>query len=177
MEDLRKALEVIRGAIQNEIAGQRFYQDAASYCIDPWAKEAFVTLAREEEKHTALLLGEHESLATEGRWLPPRAALEVGQEADIAQITFSGDEPGPALFPASSSPGQAIERGADDLSALAFGLQIEKRSITLYQRQADAATDPAGREAFLFLVEEERRHYEQLKARWESLAGRPWSNH
>lgn len=176
MEDLLEALDVIRGAIQNEIAGQRFYQDAAFYCIDPWAKETFATLAREEEKHATLLLGEHESLATGGRWLPPRAALEAGQEADIAQITFSGDEPRAAIFPTGWSPGQAIERGADDLSALAFGLQIEKRAIALYQRQADATTDPAGQEAFLFLVEEEQRHYEQLKARWESLAGKPWTD-
>lgn len=176
MEDLGEALAVIRAAIQNEIAGQRFYQDAAHYCIDPWAKEAFARLAQDEEKHAALLLGEHQSLTTEGRWLPPRAALELGAEADISQITFSADEPGAALFPAGWSARQAIDRGADDLSALAFGLQIEERSITLYQQQADAAAAPAGREAFLFLAAEEQRHREELQSRWESLAGKPWPN-
>lgn len=175
MEDLQKALAVIQGAIENEIAGQRFYQDAAHYCIDPWAKEAFATLAREEEKHVLLLLGEHRSLDEQGRWLPPRAAMELGASTDISQITFSGDEPGPALFPPGSSPQQAIDRTADDLSALAFGLQLEARSMALYQQEAAAAEEPAAREAFRFLVEEEQRHYEQLQARWESLAGRPWS--
>jgi rubrerythrin len=176
MEDLGEALAAIRGAIQNEIAGQRFYQDAAHFCIDPWAKEAFATLAQEEEKHVTLLLGEHQSLTTEGRWLPPRAALELGAEADISQISFSADEPEAALFPAGRSARQAIDRGADDLSALAFGLQIEERSISLYQRQADEIADPAGREALLFLVTEERRHREQLQSRWESLAGETWPN-
>jgi rubrerythrin len=177
MEDHREALSVIRGAIQNEIAGQRFYQDAAHYCIDPWAKEAFATLAREEEEHTTLLLGEYESLDTQGRWLAPRAALELGRGADITQITFSGKEPDPALFPDGPSPRQAIDRRADDVSALAYGLQIEERSIALYQRQADAAEDPAARDAFLFLVSEEQRHREQLRTHWENLAGKPWPNH
>jgi len=176
MEDLGAVLDVIRGAIQNEIAGQRFYQDAAHYCIDPWAKEAFAILAQEEEKHTTLLLGEHQSLTTEGRWLPPRAALELGAGADISQITFSADEPGAALFPTGGSARQAIDRGADDLSALAFGLELEERAIALYQQQADAAADPAGREAFLFLVAEEQHHREQLQSQWESLAGKPWHN-
>jgi len=174
MDDLQEALAVVRGAIQNEIAGQRFYHDAAYYCVDPWAKETFATLAREEEKHAFLLLGEYESLTTQGRWLPPGAALELGASADISQITFSSNEPGVALFPAGWSPEQAIDRGADDLSALAFGLQIEERSIAVYQREADDAADSAAREAFLFLVEEERRHYGQLQSRWEGLAGRSW---
>jgi rubrerythrin len=174
MEDPVKALAVIRGAIQNEIAGQRFYNDAAYHCIDPWAKETFSTLAREEEKHTLLLLGEHQSLTSQGRWLSPQAALELGASVDITGITFSGDEPGVAILPAGRSAGEAIDRRADDLEALAFGLQIEKRSIAVYQQEADAAVDSAAREAYRFLVEEERRHYRQLKVRWESLAGRPW---
>jgi rubrerythrin len=176
MEDLEGALTIIRGAIQNEIAGQRFYQDAAQYCIDPWAKEAFARLAQEEEKHVTLLLGEHHSLTTQGRWLPPRAALELGAKVDVSQIPFSTGEAVAALFPDGGSARQAIDRGADDLSALAFGLQIEERSIALYQQQADAAVDSSSRETFLSLVDEERRHREQLQARWESLAGRPWPN-
>lgn len=174
MEDVQQALAVIQGAIQNEIAGQRFYNDAAAHCIDPWAKEAFATLAREEEKHTLLLLGEYQSLTLQGHWLPSRAAIDLGASVDVAQMSFSSDESAPALFPGGWSARQAIDRTSDDLSALAFGLDIESRSITLYQREAEAAAEPAAREAFSFLVEEERRHYRQLRARWESLAGTRW---
>ena len=52
MTDKEGALAVIGTAIQNEVAGQRFYNDAAFFCIDPWAKEIFATLASEEEGHT-----------------------------------------------------------------------------------------------------------------------------
>lgn len=174
MGDLEEALSVIERAIQNEIAGQRFYQDAAYYCIDPWAKEAFSTLAREEEEHATLLLGEYQSLTSQGRWLSPEAALELGARTDIGRLTFSGNEPGAALFPAGWSPEHAVDRRTDDLSVLAFGIQIEEQSLALYQQQADGIPDPAAREAYQFLVEEERRHHRQLQARWESLAGRPW---
>ncbi len=174
MEDLQEALTVIQEAIQNEIAGQRFYNDAAYHSVDPWAKEEFATLAREEEDHAFLLLGEYQSLTTQARWLPPQAAQELGASTDITQMTFPSSEPSVALFPAEWSPREAIDRRADDLSALAFGLQLEEKSLALYLQQAEVTTDPAAREAYRFLVEEERRHRRQLRARWESLAGRSW---
>ena len=66
---MEHALAVLQRAIQNEVAGQRFYNDAAYHCIDPWAKDLFSTLALEEENHTRLLLVEYEALETRGRWL------------------------------------------------------------------------------------------------------------
>lgn len=174
MEDRRGALVAIQRAIQNEIAGQRFYDDAAFHCIDPWAKEAFSRLAREEEQHVVLLLGEYQSLSTQGRWLSSQAALQLGTTVDITQMTFSIEGPQAELFPQEWSAEKAIDRRADDLSALALGLEIEARSIALYRREADTAPDPAAREAYSFLVEEERRHYKQLRAGWENLAGISW---
>ena len=174
MEDVQGVLAVIQGAVQNEIAGQRFYNDAAYHCIDPWAKEVFATLAGEEEKHALLLLGEYQSLRSEGRWLPPGTAQDLGGSVDVTQISFSSEKPGVELFPDGWSARQAIDRTSDDLAALAYGLAIERRSIILYQREADAATDPNAREAFSFLVDEERRHYRDLRSRWESIAGRSW---
>ncbi len=73
------ALAVMRRAIQNEIAGQRFYNDAAYHCIDPWAKELFASLAQEEENHTRLLLVEYEAVETHGRWIDPNKAMSDGR--------------------------------------------------------------------------------------------------
>jgi rubrerythrin len=174
VEHYESALVAVQRAIQNEIAGQRFYDDAAFHCIDPWAKEVFDRLAREEEAHVLLLLGEYESLVTLGRWLPPEAALELGTTIDITQMAFSSGSSNAELFPSDWSAKQAIDRRVDDLSALALGLELEERAIALYQRKAEAVEEPAAREAYSFLVEEERRHYRQLRAGWESLAGRSW---
>ena len=49
---------------------------------------------------------------------------------------------------------------------------MEARAIAQYGQAAEMSQDPAAREAYRFLVEEERRHYHQLKTHWEKLAGR-----
>jgi rubrerythrin len=174
MQDIENALTVIRLAIHNEISGQRFYNDASFYCIDPWAKDVFASLAQEEETHTHLLLAEYEALQTHGRWLDADAALASGAEIDITRFTFPDDESADELFPPQWSAGETIDRRADDLAALAFGIQMEQQAIALYGEQADRNTDPAARKAYRFLVQEETRHYRQLKGQWEKIAGMPF---
>jgi rubrerythrin len=172
MPDLDSTLAVIGTAIQNEVAGQRFYNDAAFYCIDPWAKEVFSTLAAEEEAHTRLLLAEYESVAAHGLWLDRNVAEARGANVDITRFTFPDGKPAKDLFPPEWSADREIDRRSDDLDALAFGIELERQAIDLYGQAAGEAEDPAARVAYRFLVEEETRHYEELKAQWEKQAGR-----
>jgi rubrerythrin len=174
-QDIEGALAVVRRAIHDEIAGQRFYQDAAYHSVDPWAKEIFATLAQEEEDHSRLLLLEYEALTTQGRWIDLDTARTSDAEVDITRLTFSDDEPFPALFPAQWSVEGIVDRRTDDLGALAFGIKMERRAIDLYSQAASACAGPAAREAFEFLVQEEVRHYQELKTHWEKLAGRPFN--
>jgi rubrerythrin len=174
MEDIQGALAVIRQAIHNEVTGRRFYDDAAFYCVDPWAKETFAQLATEEERHIHLLLVEYESLETRGRWIEAGAALERAPAIDITHISFAQDQAGPVLFPSQAAPGEAVDRRADDLAALALGIDMELAAIDLYKREKETASQAAAREAYAFLVEEEQRHYEELKRQWERLAGKPY---
>jgi rubrerythrin len=171
MQNLHSALAVIRRAIHNEIAGQRFYSEAAYYCIDPWAKGVFADLTQEEEAHTRLLLLEYEALTTQGRWIDPEIAMANGSDVHVTKFTFPDDEPAEELFPPQWSADQALDRRADDLAALAFGIRMEEIAIELYSQSARAIDDPIGQEAYEFLVEEERRHYHQLRTNWERLAG------
>jgi len=175
MPALESTLAVIRRAIRNEIAGQRFYNDASFYCIDPWAKDIFSNLAREEETHTQLLLVEYEALETRGQWVDPDKALASASEVDITKLTFSDDEPAEELFPPQWSMGDAVDRRADDLAALAFGIRMEQEAIDLYDRERASIQDPAAQKAYRFLVEEEIRHFHQMKEQWERLSGRPFS--
>jgi rubrerythrin len=170
-QDIAQALVVLRRAIHNEITGQRFYSDAAFACIDPWAKEVFATLAREEQVHTRLLLLEHEALTTQGRWLDLEMARTSNAEVDIARFDFPDDEQVEELFPLHASVEQIVDRRVDDLDALAVGIKMEKAAIDLYSRAATATGDPVARETYGFLVEEETRHYHQLRSQWEDLAG------
>lgn len=174
MQDIEHALAVIQHAIHNEIAGQRFYNDAAFYCIDPWAKDVFATLAQEEERHTQLLLAEYKALETQGTWVDSDVALASGAQLDITEFTFPDAGPATELFPPQRSASQAVDRRADDLAALAFGVQMEKKAIALYEEEAGKNPDPSAKEAYQFLIEDETRHYRQLREQWERLAGMPF---
>jgi rubrerythrin len=174
MRNIQAALAVIRQAIHNEVTGRRFYDDAAFYCVDPWAKETFARLAAEEEQHLHLLLVEYESLEGLGRWIDLGAALDRDPGIDITHISFAQDQAGPVLFPSQATPGEVFDRRADDLAALALGIDMEVAAINLYGQQRQASSQPAAREAYEFLFAEEQRHYEQLKGQWERLAGRPY---
>lgn len=170
------ALAVLRRAIQNEIAGQRFYTDAAYHCIDPWAKELFATLALEEEDHTRLLLVEYEVYQTQGRWIDPEKAMADGADIDITKYTVpeDADMSGKELFPVDWSAEVAVDRRADDLQALAFGIEMELVALDLYGQESAATQDPFARDAYRFLIDEETRHYHDLRRRWEKLAGVPF---
>lgn len=172
--EVEAALAVVQHALHNEIVGQRFYNDAAFYCVDPWAKEVFANLAREEESHTQLLLVEYQSLETHGRWVDPEVALQKGADIDITSVTFADNEPVEELFPPQWSVTEAVDRRADDLTALAFGIQMELRAIALYAHEAAGSSDLAAQDAYQFLIDEETRHHRQLKEQWERLAGIPF---
>lgn len=174
MSEMEGAMAVIRYAIHNEIAGQRFYNDASFYCIDPWAKDLFSSIAREEEKHTQLLLVQYKALEMRGQWVDPESALNGAPEVDIASFTFSDDEPAVELFPPQWSAGDAVDRRADDLAALAFSVRMEKEAMDLYDGERARVQDPAAQEAYNFLIQEETRHYHQFIAQWERLSGRPF---
>jgi rubrerythrin len=103
-------------------------------------------------------------------------ALLSDTQVDITRFTFPDDEPAQELFPSQWSVNQAVDRRADDLAALAFGIHMEKRAIALYGEQLEGNVDAVAQEAYRFLVEEERRHYGQLKDQWERLAGMPFED-
>jgi rubrerythrin len=174
IQEIEGALAVIRQAIHNEIAGQRFYSDAVLACIDLWAKEVFATLASEEETHTRFLLLEYQALTSQGKWIDPAVALASDAEVDIMEISFPDGEPAEELFLSQQSAAQAIDRRTDDLHALAFGIELEKKAIGLYGRAGQEAADRLAWQAYNFLVQEETRHYDQLRKQWERLAGRPY---
>lgn len=166
------ALSVILRAIQNELVGRRFYDDAASRCIDPWAKEIFATLAQEEESHVHLLLVEYEAVSSDGRWLQPEEALAAEPGIAVTDLTFDAGVESPDLF--RSDAAEVVDRKASDLLALAIGIDMEQKAIALYRAEAERVAAPPAREAYEFLVEEERRHYRYLKERWEALTGVPF---
>jgi rubrerythrin len=174
MQVRQATLLVLRRGIQDDLAGQRFYFDAASYCIDPWAKEVFVTLARQKEQQVRLLLAEYESVRDfnrrngHGPGGPGRATL------DITHLTFQDDEDVEDAFPFQLTASQHVDRRSDDLEALALGIDVERSVLDLYRQASVAARDREVRKAYEFLLRDKARHYHRLRDQWKELAGVPF---
>jgi rubrerythrin len=49
-------------------------------------------------------------------------------------------------------------------------MEIEERAYKLYEKAGAAASDPKAKEAYVFLVEEERRHYQLIENAYSYLS-------
>ncbi len=165
MNKQEEALAVLRRAMENEREGYRFYLEASERSPDPAGQGTFRSLARDEERHLALLLVEFNSLNAGQGWVEPEEAIARQVEVDIAKPLFPGEE----LAPQEKSPFEAtwatyeVEGLAGDLAVLKFGMEVEEKFYKMYEKAAAETDDPLGRRAYEFLMEEENRHYKLLQ--------------
>ena len=159
-EDVIKALEILRQAMQFEREGHEFYLKAAQTTRDEKGQETFRVLANDEEKHFDLVKRQYRALREDRKW---------ASFPEVKKTRIDLDKP---LF---SKGKEALEKAvtakSSDLDALLFGLDIEDRSYDLYRRAALETVEPLGKAMFEFLAGEERGHFDILMMRYEYLAG------
>jgi rubrerythrin len=165
MSKHEEALAVLRRAMENERDGYRFYLEASERSPDPAGQGTFRSLARDEERHLALLLVEYNSLSTGEGWVAPEEAIKREVEVDITKPLFPGEE----VAPQEKSPFEEtwaayeVEGLAGDLAALEFGMGVEEDFYKMYEKAAAETDDPLGRRAYQFLMKEENRHFKLLQ--------------
>ena len=129
------AEEILDFAIKEEEKAAAFYKELAEKVENPHVKETLLSFAREEEGHKAKLL---EVKAGKMR-LPPG-----GKVADLKISDYTVDvEPSP---------------GMDYTQALVAAMKAEKAAFRLYNDLAASAEDPALKDLFLGLAQEEAKH-------------------
>ena len=165
MSKQEKALAALRRAMENERDGYRFFLEASERSPDPAGQGTFRSLARDEERHLALLLVEYDSLSTGEGWVDPEEAIKREMEVDITKPLFPGEE----LAPQEKSPFEATFSAYDvgklegDLAALEFGMNVEEEFYKMYEQAAAETDDSLGRRAYQFLMKEENRHFKLLQ--------------
>ena len=176
MKVRQTALFVLRRGIQNDLEEQRFYFDAASYCIDPWAKEVFVTLAQGKERQVRRLLAEYESVRDLYRRNGHKAGASSHPPLDVTNLTFQEDEAVEGALPFQLAAAQLVDRRSDDLQALALGIDVERSVLEHYKQAIRAEEDREVRKAYEFLLRDKARHYHRLRDYWKELAGVPFDD-
>jgi len=165
------ALRVMWEGMINERDGYRFYTEAARRTKHRRGQEMYEGLARDEAQHLRLFLVEYLALSKGEPWVDPKEAMESDLEFDMDRSDFGLDLKKPEgaatvsekLFPDEWKQEVRIGSLDDDLAALRFGMEIEERAFKLYEEAGAASSDPKAKEAYDFLVEEEKRHYQLIE--------------
>jgi len=147
MEERLKALEI---AIKLEEDGKKFYFDAREKATSTFAKEMFVSLAKDEDVHLKKVKAVYQTLKEGKEW--PKIVTSIG---DFVKIK--------AVFPRDAKDLRITEKDiSGSIKVLELGIEMEEKSIDLYNNLADNASDPFEVRFFFALAHEERGHYLSL---------------
>lgn len=153
-------LDVIKNAISMEIEGKDFFEAAAQRMTHPRAKEMFMSLVKQEQRHVDILERELSRLSEGIGW----ASLKEMREGGTTYPKMS-------VFKDRAIRRLKIGPDAGELEVLSIGIEVEKKSMDYYRAAGNEAVDPKAREIFTWLVGEEGGHLTILTAEYENRRG------
>jgi rubrerythrin len=137
-------------AVQMEKDGYEFYTQAANSLKDKAAQSMLLSLAKDEQKHEQIIRN-----------------LQAGNPAVFHANDFSEVKNVFKLLAGSSA---SLFQETDDLTrVLKKAVQIEKKSVELYDYLADQTLDPASEDIFSRLAQEEKMHQQILETVLENI--------
>ena len=146
-------LEAIKRAMDAEMEAHTYYSQAAQKATNPKGKDMFRQLAALELNHYNNLKALHDSLHEGNGW----TTYDATQNSDTTHA------------PEGTDPSREEALKDDVLSILSKAIEDEKKASAYYTKLANETTDPAGKELFTKLAEEEKVHTKILNDQWYSL--------
>lgn len=151
MADTNKSMELLQMALEMEKKGQAFYDEAARKCKNNLGREIFVTLSKDENIHLERVKMIYESLGSGQKWTDDWMKIK-----ETAPVT--------ALFEELAEKNDtSSEVTASDLDAFNVGIDLEQKSVALYERLRAGAVDPLEKKFAEKMVAEEKTHLKVLK--------------
>jgi len=123
-EEVKKMLEILRSAIQMEIDGKEFYQQAGEKSSNKLARELFQGLASEEDDHRRKFEEIYEALKKGQDW--PAVEPPSGKGKQLESI----------FLKASKELGSEIKIAQSELEAIETAMNMELKTYDLYQALA-----------------------------------------
>lgn len=155
-EDISRALNVLRNAIDMELEGKAFFEEVAVKARHQRTKDTFMSLVKQEQRHFEVLSEEQRRLQQGMNW----ASLEEVKAS-------AGSVPRISVFQDKAIRRLRFDPAAGELEALKLGMEIEKKSIEYYRAAGSETQDSKAREIFNWLVGEEGGHLTILNAEHE----------
>ena len=158
-------IEAAKIAQNMEKNGIAFYEQAAAKTRNPRVRDLFLQLAEDEKKHLAAF----EKLEAT---LQSRPSATSGNADDPELSAYIERLLKTQVFGDSGDVARQADQAKNDGEALAVGMKAERDSIVFYQEMIDFVDTKDAREAFGWILKEERRHLSLLGERAADGAGR-----
>ena len=147
-----QCVDAIEISLFIEKEGLAFYEKAAKNVLDSRVKDMFLRLAEEERKHI-------QTLQTKIQFLQP--AISGKGKTRRRVDTFVSEEIKGKIFPTFEL--KAVNKFKNDVEALDYGIESEKRSIETLARLLENEKKLDVKAVFLHLMVEEKKHLALLK--------------
>lgn len=145
MQMKKDELQIISQAILNEVEGYEFYKMASNQAGNNESKEAFLTLANEEQEHVKYLKDLFNSIKD--------------SEKDDFKLALEVSPPSPDIYNWEKVDDKYTSMA---LSVFSIGIQMEKDSIVFYKDAKAKTKYPQAEKLYDLLIEWEQVHLEQF---------------
>jgi rubrerythrin len=142
-----KTIEGLKLAIQIEIDGKKYYEEAAEKSTSKLGKQLFEWLAGEEDKHRNRFEQIYDSIRNRRNW--PKIKIEPGGENRARNIFREV---------AKETITEAVDSGVEQ-QIIIEAMDMEDKTHKLYDDRSKAAKNVAEKNFYNALAAEERGHY------------------
>ena len=159
-------IEAAKIAQNMETNGLAFYRQAAAKTRNPKVRETFLQLVEDEKGHL-------ETFEELEEILQARRNDGAGYTDDPELGAYIDRLLQTQVFCEKCTTGKMVAMASDDCEALAVGMQAERDSIVFYQEMLDFVDSKEARDAFDWILKEERKHLRILGDRGSSCGLMP----
>jgi rubrerythrin len=160
--DTNKTLDILKMAILMEKRGIAFYTNVAGQTTDPEISTIFKTMSEEESIHVKFLSEQFLSFEKNKEFTCPNLQ---DQAADgIANMVLSEEVK------------NRITAAGFEAAAISAAIDMEKKAIEVYSKQAEAATDSNEKILYNWLSDWEKGHLKILNDLDNELKEKIWYN-
>jgi len=145
--------EALRGALEMEEKGQKFYREAVEKSRNDVAKKTFEFLANDELLHIETIKNFYKTMKEKGDF----PSIELSDIKDERFKDFS------IFLKSISSLKEKIKSDDDERGALKFAMEFENNGYKYYEDTLKKTKDEKLIKFLKFLLDEESHHYDLLK--------------
>jgi rubrerythrin len=151
-DPIQCSIDMAATALEMEEKGKAFYERSAKTCGNPWCKEIFSELMKDEVLHQERIKKIHEGLSSGRCWT-----------RDWESVKGSSENLSPLFQKLAGRVRKKIKAETTDIEAVDIGLDFESASVKFYQEHRTRTTDPIEAAFLDQMILEENGHWKALK--------------